>query len=409
MTKLIVFSLLLLQSFVSHSLSLPKLTTNFLINLASSGTNNDHLIQQEIKTRTAKLMTFSGLTAEIESVDGGYLVKLAIGTPAVPFLASPTTVTNLIWTQCEPCEHCFNQTTPIYSSSNSSSFLKLPCAHNLCKASYIHSCNPDCRYKQRYIGGSSEGVMGTETFTIGNNSVPGIAFGCGNFNTFVVSHGSGVVGLGRGPQSLVYQLGIRKFSYCLPHYDDESNGRLLLGYEDEHQNSIQSTPLVLNPSNSSFYYLTLHGITVGSTRLLTPEGMFKVRKDGGGGVIINTGSMFTALEQPAFGLLKDEFKSQLKLPFSDQSSLGYDACFSFEPKSNVEVPKLIYHFDGADLELPVKNYMAVDSQNGLLCLVILEATGGLTIFGGIHQSNINMMLDLEREVLSFVPAQCKQL
>ncbi|KAM0941818.1 putative nepenthesin [Dioscorea sansibarensis] len=111
---------------------------------------------------------------------------------------------------------------------------------------------------------------------------------------------------------------IRKFSYCLPHYADESNGRLLLGYEDEHKSSIQSTALLLNPSNSSFYYLTLHGITVGLSRLLTPKGMFKVRKDGGGGVIINSGTMFTALEQPAFGLLKDEFKSQLKLPFSDQ-------------------------------------------------------------------------------------------
>ncbi|KAJ0986614.1 hypothetical protein J5N97_004970 [Dioscorea zingiberensis] len=254
--------------------------------------------------------------------------------------------------------------------------------------------------------------MGTETITFGSHSVPDIAFGCGNSNTFVVSHGSGVLGLGRGPQSLVSQLGIRRFSYCLPYYA-ESNGRLLLGSEVQHQQNsktqIQSTPLVLNPSNSSFYYLTLHGITVGETKLQIPKGMFEVRKDGGGGLIINSGEMLTAMEQPAFGLLKDEFKSQLKLPFADKkSSLGYDACFSFEPKSNVEVPKLIYHFDGADLVLPVENYVFTDSENGVMCLAILEGNEGVSTFGGIHQSNINMMFDLNNGELSFAPVHCKR-
>ncbi|KAJ0986632.1 hypothetical protein J5N97_004988 [Dioscorea zingiberensis] len=386
MDKFLALSVLLLQYCFSSSLTIPAATNNILINHAISSSNYDHPrkhdLHRKIKTRRAKLTSFEGVTAEIENVEGTYLVNLVIGTPPVSFLASPTTVTDLIWTQCKPCKHCFNQSTPIYNRSKSSSFSKLPCSHELCMASYIHSCNSDCRYKQKYLGGSSEGVMGTETITFGSHSVPDVAFGCGNSNTFVVSHGSGVLGLGRGPQSLVSQLGIRRFSYCLPYYA-ESNGRLLLGSEVQHQQNsktqIQYTPLVLNPSNSSFYYLTLHGITVGETKLQIPKGTFEVRKDG----------VSLLLMPPVFSAI--------------------DACFSFEPKSNVEVPKLIYHFDGADLVLPVENYVFTDSENGVMCLAILEGNEGVSTFGGIHQSNINMMFDLNKGELSFAPAHCKEL
>ncbi|KAJ0986678.1 hypothetical protein J5N97_005034 [Dioscorea zingiberensis] len=352
-----------------------------------------------------------GLTAEISHVRGSYLVSLSIGTPPITFSASPSTVSDLIWTQCQPCTRCFTQSTPIYDPSKSSSFSKLPCSDNLCKASQKSNCTPDCEYNQTYAGGFSHGVMGIETFTSGEDSVPGIAFGCGNSNTFTVASGSGLVGLGRGPLSLISQLGVTKFSYCLPPLG-QAKGKLLLGSQAvlKTKAAILSTPLVQNPSiKSSFYYLSLQGITVGTTRLSIPDGALQVKKDGTGGMIISSGTLFPRLEKTIFGLLKEEFRSQLKLPVADQSSLGFDACFSLPSKANVEAPKLIYHFDGGDMELPEDNYLFIDSTKGFMCLQILESEFDLSVFAGIHHQNMQTLYDLEKEMISFVPAQCDEL
>ncbi|KAJ0986656.1 hypothetical protein J5N97_005012 [Dioscorea zingiberensis] len=353
----------------------------------------------------------AGLTAEISHVRGSYLVSLSIGTPPITFSASPSTVSDLIWTQCQPCTQCFTQSTPIYDPSKSSSFSKLPCSDNLCKASQKSNCTPDCEYNQTYAGGFSHGVMGIETFTSGEDSVPGIAFGCGNSNTFTVASGSGLVGLGRGPLSLISQLGVTKFSYCLPPLG-QAKGKLLLGSQAvlKTKAAILSTPLVQNPSiKSSFYYLSLQGITVGTTRLSIPDGALQVKKDGTGGMIISSGTLFPRLEKTIFGLLKEEFRSQLKLPFADQSSLGFDACFSLPSNANVEAPKLIYHFDGGDMELPEDNYLFIDSTKGFMCLQILESEFDLSVFAGIHHQNMQTLYDLEKEMISFVPAQCDEL
>ncbi|KAM0941820.1 putative nepenthesin [Dioscorea sansibarensis] len=116
---------------------------------------------------------------------------------------------------------CFNQplTIPFYNPKRSSSFSKLPCKDTLCQASQTFQCTPDCEYKYDYTGGFSQGVRGTETMTFGGTEeISGVAFGCGNSNTFVVPNGSGIVGLGRGPLSLISQLSIKQFSYCLPSF-----------------------------------------------------------------------------------------------------------------------------------------------------------------------------------------------
>ncbi|KAF5960791.1 hypothetical protein HYC85_002000 [Camellia sinensis] len=258
--------------------------------------------------------------------------------------------------------------------------------------------------------------MATETFTFGEVLVPNIGFGCGEDNEGSgFSQGAGLVGLGRGPLSLVSQLGEPKFSYCLTSIDDSSKtSTLLMGSlasvnSTGGKNSITTTPLIQNPSQPSFYYLSLQGITVGGTALPIKKSTFALNQDGSGGLIIDSGTTITYLEQSAFDLVKKEFISQTKLSVDKSGSTGLDLCFTLpSDASTVEVPKLVFHFDGADMDLPAENYMIADSGMGLMCLA-MGGSSGMSIFGNVQQQNMMVVHDLAKETLSFIPTQCNQL
>lgn len=347
--------------------------------------------------------------------NGEYLVNLSIGTPSVPFTAILDTGSDLIWTQCKPCTKCYKQPTPMFDPSHSSSYSKLPCSSSLCKALPSSTCSSDCEYMYSYGDYSTtQGILASETFTFGSNSVPKIGFGCGDDNQGDgFSQGAGLIGLGRGQLSLVSQLKSGKFSYCLTSIDDTKTSPLLFGslanINKKFKDQAVATPLVQNPSQPSFYYLSLEGITIGGTLLPISNSTFKMNDDGSGGVIIDSGTTITYLEAEGYKLLKKAFVSQTKLTVADGSSVGLDLCFNApSTSSTVEVPKLIFHFKGADLDLPADNYMIQDSSTGLLCLMIMESSG-MSIFGNMQQQNMQVLYDLEKEVLSFAPAQCDQL
>ena len=74
----------------------------------------------------------------------------------------------------------------------------------------------------------------------------------------------------------------------------------------------------------------------------------------------------------------------------------------------MEIPKIVFHFKGGDLELPAENYMIGDSNLGVACLA-MGASSGMSIFGNVQQQNILVNHDLEKETISFVPTSCDQL
>lgn len=355
----------------------------------------------------------SDVVAPVHAGNGEFVMKLSVGTPAESFLAIMDTGSDLIWTQCKPCKQCFDQETPIFDPAKSSSFSKLSCSDKLCEALSISTCSDGCEYLYSYGDYSStQGVMGTETFTFGEISVPKIGFGCGDDNEGSgFSQGAGLVGLGRGPLSLVSQLGERKFSYCLTSIDNtKASSTLLMGsLVKTNTSSIKTTPLIKNPSQPSFYYLTLEGITVGDTRLPIKKSTFALKEDGSGGLIIDSGTTITYLEESAFDSLKKEFISQTKLSVDTSGSTGLELCFTLPSDvTSVEVPKLVFHFDGADLDLPGENYIIADSTVGLICLA-MGSSSGMSIFGNVQQQNMMVIHDLEKETLSFLPTQCDSL
>ncbi|GAB4835495.1 hypothetical protein Ancab_000404 [Ancistrocladus abbreviatus] len=353
--------------------------------------------------------------APVYAGNGEFLMKLAIGTPRRYFSAIMDTGSDLIWIQCLPCELCFNQSTPIFDPKKSSSFSKLSCSSKLCLSlpEPICSNHYGCIYVYEYGDSSStQGYMGSETFTFGlpkkSISLHEIGFGCGLNNQGGFSDGAGIVGLGRGPLSLVSQLAVSKFSYCLTSITSSKTSTLLMGsLANKLPNARnKTTRLVKNPTQPSFYYITLEGISVSTVRLPIQPNTFALNKDGMGGTIVDSGTTITYLKTNAYYVLKDELIRQINLTIVDEYYYtGLDLCFKLPRSgSRVKFPKLVFHFEGANLALPTKNYM-VEVLPGVVCLA-MGSSDDLSIFGNIQQQNMLLLYELHQEKLTFMPAKC---
>ncbi|XP_059071344.1 aspartic proteinase nepenthesin-2-like [Cryptomeria japonica] len=326
----------------------------------------------------------------VEVGDGEFLMSVVLGTPSVSFEAIVDTGSDLIWTQCKPCKDCFSQPTPIFDPSKSPTFSTIPCGDSLCAAlgSTQTGCNPDCTFMYQYGDGSfTSGDLAYETLSIGSSKVKGIAFGCGHDNEGQgFSQGGGLVGLGRGGLSLISQLGSKAenmFSYCLLPITDSSS---------------QTSPLFFG-----------EGITLNGKALDIPPGTFDLQSDGSGGMIIDSGTTVTILDQAAYSPLKEAIQSAIDLTPVDGSSTGLDLCYHTS-SAHLTLPTLVFNFKGGvDYELPADNFFIQASEN-LLCLAMLgEPSGNPSIFGNIQQQNFHILYNNAQNTLSFKPTKCDSL
>ncbi|KAJ4800960.1 Eukaryotic aspartyl protease family protein [Rhynchospora pubera] len=358
----------------------------------------------------------------VQPNEGEYLMDLAIGTPPRPYSAMIDTGSDLIWTQCTPCVLCVDQPTPYFDPLASKTFFRHTCSSSFCQALDYPLCFSNiCVYMYSYSdGANTAGVLANETFTFGissnNVTVPNIAFGCGNLNEGSLFNGSGMVGLGRGPLSLVNQLGPSKFAYCLTYFFSPISSPLLFGSMANLNNTnvitgpVQSTPFIINTALPSLYYVSLIGITVGTALLPIPASAFALNLDGTGGVIIDSGTSISYLQMDAYNLVKQAFQTQVNLSMVSNDNFGLDICFPWPPPPfvTVKIPSITFHFDGANMTLPELNYMLYDGSTGLYCVGIGPSTDG-SIIGNFQQQDMYVLYDLENGLLSFAPARCDQM
>jgi len=217
------------------------------------------------------------------------------------------------------------------------------------------------------------------------------------------------VGLGRGPLSLISQLGEPKFSYCLTYWEGTKPSFLVVGPQASVNSSsgVKTTPLLQNPFNPTFYYVSLEGITIGGTNLPIPNTTFALNPDGFGGVIVDSGTTITFLEFSAYILVREQFISQVQLPVVDAfNETGLDLCFQLpsDPFS-VNIPSLVFQFQNASLNFPTGNYIIGNSS--IACLAMAPSFG-FSIFGNILQQNMLLVYDLSNNTLSFQPTKCDE-
>ena len=72
--------------------------------------------------------------------------------------------------------------------------------------------------------------------------------------------------------------------------------------------------------------------------------------------------------------------------------------------SKLDVPDLIFHYEGLDLKLRIENFMVIDEERGSVCLAI-GAARGLSIFSSMQHQDTLVTHDLEHEVVPFIPTQ----
>ncbi|GAU37938.1 hypothetical protein TSUD_269530 [Trifolium subterraneum] len=284
-----------------------------------------------------------------------YLMTYSVGTPPFKLYGIVDTGSDIVWLQCEPCKKCYNQTTPIFNPSKSSSYKNIPCSSKLCQ-SYT-SCNDhnSCQYSITYGDEShSQGDLSVETLTMESTTGLGVSFpkivvGCGTDNTMSfhgASASSGIVGLGGGPLSLITQLGSsidRKFSYCLLPYESNTTSKLNFGdVAVVSGDGVVSTPIV--KKLPSFYVLTLEGFSVGNKRVDIRGSSMDVE----GNILIDSGTTLTFLPSDVYANLKSTMVELVKLERADDPNHTLDLCYSVT-SGEYNFPQITAHFKGADV------------------------------------------------------------
>ncbi|CAH2034733.1 unnamed protein product [Thlaspi arvense] len=347
-------------------------------------------------SRSQHFSTKTDILSGLVGNDGEYFMAMSIGTPPLKVMALADTGSDLTWIQCKPCQRCYEQDGPIFDRNQSSTYKTEPCVSKACQELSIFKDGCDqsrniCKYQYSYGGGSStKGDVATETLSIGSSSLsfPGTIIGCSynNVGTFEQA-GSGIIGLGGGPLSLISQLGSsigKKFSYCLSYPSSTSNGTNVLNLGT---NSIPS-----NPSKA---------ITVGKTNLPYTGGGGRSGVNDAGNIIVDSGTTFTMIDSSFyddFVTAVEKSATGVKRVSDPQGLLPY--CFKSVDKT-ATVPEITMHFKDADVKLNLGNAYVKTSAD-TVCLTIVPATG-VAIYGNMIQMGFRVGFNLETKTVSFQP------
>ncbi|RHN40244.1 putative nepenthesin [Medicago truncatula] len=355
---------------------------------------------------------------------GEYLMTYSVGTPPFKLYGIADTGSDIVWLQCEPCKECYNQTTPKFKPSKSSTYKNIPCSSDLCKSGQQGAVCTDqnfCEYSISYGDNSqSKGNLSVDTLTLESStghpiSFPKTVIGCGTDNTVSFEGASsGIVGLGGGPASLITQLGSSidaKFSYCLLPNPVESNTTSKLNFGDTavvSGDGVVSTPIV-KKDPIVFYYLTLEAFSVGNKRI-----EFEGSSNGGheGNIIIDSGTTLTVIPTDVYNNLESAVLELVKLKRVNDPTRLFNLCYSVT-SDGYDFPIITTHFKGADVKLhPISTF--VDVADGIVCLAFATTSAFIpsdvvSIFGNLAQQNLLVGYDLQQKIVSFKPTDCSKV
>ncbi|KAL3739113.1 hypothetical protein ACJRO7_020504 [Eucalyptus globulus] len=354
-------------------------------------------------------------SAVITAAGGEYIMKVSLGTPPVDFLGIADTGSDLIWTQCKPCTDCFEQASPLFDPSKSSTYKEVSCQTSQCEVVRQTSCGGGgslCEYSYAYGDQSyTQGNLATETFTLGSTSgqpvsFPKLVFGCGHSNGGSFDNRvDGLFGLGGGDASLVTQLGTAtggKFSYCLVPLSSNETSKLNFGANaGVTGDGAVSTPLI-QKDPKTFYYLSLEAVSVGETKIDFPSDGSSSSADEGN-IIIDSGTTLTLLPQDLYSQIEDAVAKAVDLPKASDPTQLLSLCFRVESDAQLSLPTVTFHFKGADVELSPKNTF-LQVADGVICLSFRPEK--VSIFGNLAQINYLIGYDIQNSKLYFKPVDC---
>ncbi|XP_050382146.1 probable aspartyl protease At4g16563 [Argentina anserina] len=373
---------------------------------------------------------------------GGYSIPLSFGTPPQTSTFVMDTGSSLVWFPCTSRYVCSRCSFPNIDPSHIPAFIP-----KLSSSSRIVGCkNPKCAwvfgpeintkcpnssqacptYVIQYGSGTTAGKLLSESLDFPDKVVPNFFVGCSFLS---IRQPAGIAGFGRGPQSLPAQMGLSKFSYCLVsrRFDDTpvSSDLVLSTGNDDGADDISYTPFQKNPGAANtayreYYYLLLRRVIVGKKPVKIPYKYLVPGEDDNGGTIVDSGSTFTFMERPVFEAVAEAFAAQMEKytrARDIENRTGLKPCFDISKEDKVDFPELVFQFKGgAKMALPLNNYFALVTSDGVVCLTIVTdgaagpgvAAGPAVILGSFQQQNFYVEYDLERERFGFRKQNCKK-
>ncbi|GAQ79953.1 aspartyl protease family protein [Klebsormidium nitens] len=389
------------------------------------------------------------LNGSIET-NGLYTTTIGIGTPPQNVSVQIDTGSDLLWTQCAPCDNCtISPQLPPVDPNRSSTFASLPCdsrctALNATAQGSLGCANvsgngsgnaqPDCGYIIMYGDMSaSAGVIVGDMLTLpnatGNVSIEASAiFGCDLAETpnLIIPGMNGLMGLGRGPLSIPSQLYVQNatavdaFSVCLAGV--EGGGGLIFG------NTTPPVPLNytdLIAPKKIFYSVSLDDILVNETRLDLP--LLRLIN-----TFLDTGSTAISLPYNVQQAFRDEMLAQVSLPllnrvFSENLVGSGATCFQLPPSAlsdgvlnaSAFFPTVRFDLTGAPLLLQPDDYVIfAESQDGSIligCPLMLSqgarqsSLNSVIIIGDAGMRNHYFVFDRQADRVGLAPINCTTL
>lgn len=308
---------------------------------------------------------------------GNYIVRVKIGTPGQLLFMVLDTSTDEAFVPSSGCTGCSATT---FLPNASTSYVPLECSVPQCSQVRGLSCpatgSGACSFNKSYAGSTYSATLVQDSLRLATDVIPSYSFGSINAISGSSIPAQGLLGLGRGPLSLLSQ-----------------TGSLKLGPVGQPK-SIRTTPLLRNPRRPSLYFVNLTGITVGKVNVPFPKELLAFDVNTGSGTIIDSGTVITRFVEPVYNAIRDEFRKQVTGPFS---SLGaFDTCFV----KNYETlaPTITLHFTDLDLKLPLENSLIHSSSGSLACLAMASAPKNvnytvLNVIANYQQQNLRVLFD----------------
>ncbi|KAJ4912413.1 Eukaryotic aspartyl protease family protein [Raphanus sativus] len=452
---------------LSHSLSTSKHPSSPLHLLKSSSTRSSARFRSHHRKQHQLPLPLSS--------GSDYLLSLSVGSSSSSVSLYLDTGSDLVWFPCRPftCILCESKPPPS-TSSLSSSAVAVPCSSLSCSAAHsslpssdlcaISNCPLDlietgeCNnssypcpsFYYAYGDGSLVGRLFSDSLSLPPLSLANFTFGCANT---ALAEPIGVAGFGRGRLSLPAQLSSfaprlgNSFSYCLVSHSFDSErvrrpSPLILGRfvdedeakekrvdvdDDKKKEKVEFvyTELLDNPKHPYFYSVSLRGISVGKRNIPAPAMLRRVDRDGGGGVVVDSGTTFTMLPAKFYNSVVEEFDSRVGRVHERadrvEPSSGMSPCYYLNQR--VRVPALVLHFagNGSSVALPRRNYFYefMDGGDGkeekrkVGCLMLMnggdesELRGGTgAILGNYQQQGFEVVYDLLNRRVGFAKRKC---
>ncbi|XP_010256866.1 PREDICTED: aspartic proteinase PCS1-like [Nelumbo nucifera] len=361
-------------------------------------------------------------------------VSLTVGTPPQDVTMVIDTGSELSWLHCKKSPSLYTTFDPLGSSSYS----PIPCTSPICTTrtrdfTIPVSCDPKklCHATLSYADMSScEGNLAYDTFHIGSSATPATIFGCMDSSYSSISEEdsktTGLMGMNRGSLSFVSQMGFLKFSYCISNRD--SFGILLLGEASiPWLGPLNYTPLIQISTPLPYfdrvaYTIQLEGIRVSTKVLPLAKSVFVPDHTGAGQTMLDSGTQFTFLLEPAYTALKNEFLQQTRgvlrvledpdFVFQDAMDLCYRV--PLNQWSLPPLPTVSLMFRGAEMTVSGDPLLyrvpgEVRGSDAIYCFTFANSDRlgrEAYVIGHHHQQNVWLEFDLQKSRVGLAPVRC---